>query len=632
MVLGQRLSCESLRLLCLHIILAIYRARREKMSYSALLASRQSWESWPQVVSPCGAERVNLWLQNEDKGEEGREDFEALQQMTELQLLVLTQEEERKHLLKLVHGIALEDLQESGRTISAKDSGGVDADQTSLRAGCIKRLKQIQARLQRQNGSEDSSEQTRIQIEMQENWSQPVVADCTLQLLTRLTELQEVQALALLQVLQHRDSQAAHALRERYEAELKTQCFTNLLHLLNPDDPCQTPGSLLAENAGSEQIGPELSCTAEVENICERSVPAAAADLINRAGGESVEARTADGSVQQEVCSGCGAVMEELPYLEILCVPEAQAQAAAPEAGACREEDSSETKSLESFEKQGSLIPLAWSKPPEEDADYSAEDEAEEADQYQDFPRSTAIQVQSTQCEETAQPIPEQSRAGEAASEKDPSSLEEDLLDPRPHVSSNSFEQSADGGSNPTPSASREMTESELWDLRGSELSGPEDLIRSQESTQIDSSLSGRTTTLETNQLEREEIIREQAVERERTMRNLVDMQRRFEERHQRDKERQRFRVQERLSIIQNRKAEEDLLGLKHTDRLKHLTQDLPLEDKAQQKTVVRERLEQLRRERSYIMQSKRDRNTAGFKELLAPVALHNNEAEDGAN
>lgn len=31
-------------------------------------------------------------------------------------------------------------------------------------------------------------------------------------------------------------------------------------------------------------------------------------------------------------------------------------------------------------------------------------------------------------------------------------------------------------------------------------------------------------------------------------------------------------------------------------------------EDKYQQKTVVRERLEQLRRERSYVMQSKRDR------------------------
>lgn len=37
------------------------------------------------------------------------------------------------------------------------------------------------------------------------------------------------------------------------------------------------------------------------------------------------------------------------------------------------------------------------------------------------------------------------------------------------------------------------------------------------------------------------------------------------------------FQVQERLAIIHNRKTEEDLLGLKHTDGLKHLTQDLQL-------------------------------------------------------
>lgn len=36
------------------------------------------------------------------------------------------------------------------------------------------------------------------------------------------------------------------------------------------------------------------------------------------------------------------------------------------------------------------------------------------------------------------------------------------------------------------------------------------------------------------------------------------------------------LQVQERLSIVQNRKAEEDLLGVKHKDRLRHLTQDLP--------------------------------------------------------
>ncbi|KAK5606599.1 hypothetical protein CRENBAI_018138 [Crenichthys baileyi] len=633
MFLGPRLRNDSLRLLCLHVIMAIYRAQREKTSYSALLASRQSWELWPQVFNPCRAEQVTLWLQNEDKGEEGKEHFETLQQKTELQLLMLTQEMERKYLLKLVHGISLEDLQESGCTMPPKDNDRFDDEQTSLRAGCIKTLKQIHAQLQKQNGSENSSKQTSIQINIQEQWSQPLLADCTLLLLTHLKELQEVQALALLQVLQHRDSQAAKALRDKYEVEIKMQCFTNLLHLLISDDPLSL-GSMLAENINNDQIRPESSCTGEVENICAGSVPATVADLINRASRECVEVRPADDSAKQEVCSGCGAVMEELPYLEILCVPDAQSNVLAPEAGDCKEEDGNETK-------QGSLIPLAWSKPPEDDADYKAEDEDGEAELYQDILSSIGIHLPSSQCEETIQErdseelslnrnqIPDQPNEGEAAPENYPHSLPENLLDVWPHVSSDSFEYSADGASNHTANTTREMTESELWDLRGSELSDHEDLIPSQESTQIESSLSGRTTLLGTTQLEREEVMRDQAVERERTMRNLVDMQRKFEQRHQRDKERQMFRVQERLSIIQNRKAEEDLLGLKHTDRLKHLTQDLPLEDKTQQKTVVRERLEQLRRERSYIMQSKRDRNTAGFKELLAPIALH--ETEDGA-
>ena len=93
------------------------------------------------------------------------------------------------------------------------------------------------------------------------------------------------------------------------------------------------------------------------------------------------------------------------------------------------------------------------------------------------------------------------------------------------------------------------------------------------------------------------------AMERERTMRNLVEMQRKVEQRQKRDRDRQLlrvretwtegnrkriqirgdtsvtvfiFQVQERLSIIQNRKAEEDLLGLKQEDRLRHLTRDLP--------------------------------------------------------
>ncbi|XP_043980615.1 uncharacterized protein LOC122835532 isoform X2 [Gambusia affinis] len=678
-LLGQRLCDKSLRLLCLHVLLAIYRAQREKQSHSALLASHQSWESWPQVLSPCRAEYVTLLLQNDDKGEEGKEDFETTDQRTELQLLVLTQEKERKHLLTLLHRISLEDLQEAGCAIPPKDNGGFDADQISLRAGCIKRLKQIHAQLQTQNGSENNSKQASIQMDMQGKWSQSLVEDCNLLLLMQLMKVQESETLALLQVLLHRDSQAAQALREKYKAELQTQRFPNLLHLLMSDDPL-IPGSMLAEHINNELVTPESSCTGEVENIYAESVPTTTTDLTNEPSRERLEVPTAGGSAKQEVCSGCGAIMEELPYLEILCVPDAQANAPTPEAGAGREEDIN--TNLESFDKQGSLIPLAWSKPPEDDADRKAEEGDGEAEKYQDTLSSLGTQGQSTQCEEAVQkrdskevdtlaqydaqfadqqlkkvenPIPDQPSEGEAATEIDPCSLAENLLEEQPHLSRDSFGCIAEGTSGDTVSTSREMTESERWDSRGSELSDNEEMIHSQEST-IASSLSGRTTMLETDQLERDELMRDQvsAVERERTMRSLVDMQKKFEQKHQRDKERQMFRVrtvnrktlkvpfrqkmctnivfqvQERLSIILNRKAEEDLLGLKRTDRLKHLTEDLPLEDKTQQKTVVKERLEQLRRERSYIMQSKRDRNTTGFKELLAPVAL--NETEDEAS
>lgn len=86
------------------------------------------------------------------------------------------------------------------------------------------------------------------------------------------------------------------------------------------------------------------------------------------------------------------------------------------------------------------------------------------------------------------------------------------------------------------------------------------------------------------------------AVERERTMRNLVDVQRKVERRHRRDRERQMLRVrgervvfwsfpltaqphlqvQERLTIVQSRKAEEDLLGRRRADGLTRATQNLP--------------------------------------------------------
>ncbi|XP_077591279.1 uncharacterized protein LOC144209007 [Stigmatopora nigra] len=109
-------------------------------------------------------------------------------------------------------------------------------------------------------------------------------------------------------------------------------------------------------------------------------------------------------------------------------------------------------------------------------------------------------------------------------------------------------------------------------------------------------------------------------------MRKLVDVHRRVEKRQRWDRERQQLRVQERLSIIRSKKADQDLFGPEHRDRMRRLSKDRAHEDK----TSVKEQLEQLRRERSFIMQSRRKRNAAGFKELLIPVNLQSGRREDG--
>lgn len=65
-------------------------------------------------------------------------------------------------------------------------------------------------------------------------------------------------------------------------------------------------------------------------------------------------------------------IIEVLPYLEILCISDATSntpQSLAAEGGAQVEDGGSGTKSPQSYEKQGSLITLAWSKPPEDDRD-----------------------------------------------------------------------------------------------------------------------------------------------------------------------------------------------------------------------------------------------------------------------
>ena len=62
---------------------------------------------------------------------------------------------------------------------------------------------------------------------------------------------------------------------------------------------------------------------------------------------------------------GCGAALEELPYLEILCVSDTAAEprhGRPEEEGGCEEEEDQRGEREQGYEKQGSLITLAWSK------------------------------------------------------------------------------------------------------------------------------------------------------------------------------------------------------------------------------------------------------------------------------
>lgn len=61
--LPARLDGENLSLLCLCINLATVRARRETTSYGALLAARQSWETWYRDAHRA----TNVWLASDDQ-------------------------------------------------------------------------------------------------------------------------------------------------------------------------------------------------------------------------------------------------------------------------------------------------------------------------------------------------------------------------------------------------------------------------------------------------------------------------------------------------------------------------------------------------------------------------------------
>ncbi|XP_077373122.1 uncharacterized protein LOC144016193 [Festucalex cinctus] len=551
--LVERLDKESLRLLCLYIRSATLRVQKEKNVFDAYWAVRQSWHTWPHVYSPCREEQAAALLRGDDDIEEHMEDYNlSSSPQSLLQLLVLTQQEERKQLVRLLQEVTLEDVQKP-----------VPAD--SPKTSCIKRLQQIRSSSEVQPQCDISGPPT--------EWSQDQLDRATLLLLADLLEIQERQTSSVLPALLD-ENEHLQVLRQEYQSKLQTpDLHTNLLQLLNPDSPSAT----LYANFSQEQI-PQQSCSsgpAQDQNVTGglRESQTAAETI----GTQTDGVQTEDVPDKQGVCAGCGATLGGLPYLEVLCVPDTMSQVDKG-GGHHDDEQDSETKN---FEEQDSLITLAWSTHLEGDTGQ----EGEAALHFD-------VQMQPS---------------GEGGKSKHTESREAELSRAQPAE---------------THGGQQEETEKKQV-LKATDEDS--DMVKDFRARELTAQATGYCSTRERMTRPKEPV---SALEREKTMRKLVDVHRRVERKQQRDRDRQQLRVQERLSIIQSRKADEDLFGPKHRERMKHLRKDIPQEDKSQQKTLVREQLEQLRRERSFIMQSRRIRNTAGFKELLAPVHLQSRGSE----
>ncbi|ROL23538.1 Kielin/chordin-like protein [Anabarilius grahami] len=345
---------------------------------------------------------------------------------------------------------------------------------------------------------------------------------------------------------------------------------------------------------------------------------------------------------KQELCTGCGMVLdpEDTPYLEILCVKDPRNEVSMMESrdgDRKREEGDIKSKGdLEeiSVEKQNSLITLAWSKPAH------GENHIQELNSTQQKEKAVSIAVQEDRANNTCvldtNPhdvnIYTHQENISTVSLQPSAQYEETHSDTEKGETQTQIQQDHSGfitaGQQQEIIRDEELTHLPLGDTHQPESTPPtaSQLLQNTDTTDTSTAPasvhfpdSKSTQTFETHEMEvslqeqrNEEICErvgeEQQLQREATMRCLVDIQRKAERRWQRDRDRQLLRVQERLAIVQTRKADEDLLGLTQEDTLRHLTDTLRQEDQQQQKTLVREKLQQMRRERSCILQTRRER------------------------
>ncbi|XP_073786358.1 uncharacterized protein isoform X2 [Danio rerio] len=593
--LMNRAGPEALHLIYLSMCVSVRRAEREDQSHTAMLTARQHWERWPYMRSSVSQDLATIWLQeNLEPTAQKQQGLQtgACTQQALLQLLVLCQEQERKRLVEILHRVSLSDLQGLRNT---PENNAVPHG-NAVDQSCVSSLQQIKSSLQEAHGSPSGPFAPGCSgIDV--SWG-----DCAIHLLNQLTQAHEDEAWTVLYSLPDLDAEGLWTLLHKYERELHRPSFHNLNEVLQSRDPAHVNRDASAVNANTER-----------ERAAQR-------------GEEPTEGE------KQEVCTGCGMALdpEDTPYLEILCVRDPRDEDMMERRDGDRERTGEQEEI--SVEKQNSLITLAWSKPTHTDSHFQEgssagqEEEVDSVTVQEEKPENTVPVPETnpsdvniyTHQENTSSISVQQCEHYEQTHSDHTDCVEGETLEDSGIIMADQQQDFRDGYFPLKP----------LTDIHQPDSTANTDTTDTNTHTppaaaaHVCSSDSDTTHTLE--------IPEDQQMQREETMRCLVDIQRRAERRWQRDRDRQLLRVQERLAIVQSRKADEDLLGLTQEDTLRHLTDTLRQEDEQQQKTLVREKLQQMRRERSCILQTRRERNTAGFKELLAPTAQRMTETEEG--
>ncbi|XP_050991380.1 uncharacterized protein LOC127180984 [Labeo rohita] len=620
--LMNRLGQKALRVIYLSMCVAVRRAERENQSYTALLVARQHWDRWPYLRGSVSQDLTRIWLQqNLDstaKKQQGWKTGNCAQQAV-LQFLVMCQEQERKRLVEILHRLSLSDLEENIQKNNNVVHGN-EVDQS-----CVWSLQQIKVSLQEAHGSYTGPFAPGCSgIDV--SWG-----ECATHLLTQLTQAHEDEAWTVLNSLPDLEPEGLWTLLRKYESEFHRPSFHNLHEVLQSRVPAHASRGTSTVNANT--LKKERH---EREDIRERERT------------EQEQEDPSDGE-KQELCTGCGMALdpEDTPYLEILCVRDPRDEESMMETRDGDRDRQTENKGDPqeiTVEKQNSLITLAWSKPAhgknhiQEVTSAQQEVEAVSIAVHEDTdvdttPHDVHIYTQqenissvslqpSEQYEETHSDHTDSVKGKTQIQEVHSSFITEGIRD-----GEFTFSDTQQVEQTP-PAAPRLLQNTDTTDSNTAPASvhfPDREPTQTFGSHEMEASLQGQR-----NEELCERAGEEQQLQREATMRCLVDIQRRAERRWQRDRDRQLLRVQERLAIVQSRKADEDLLGLTQEDTLRHLTDTLRQEDEHQQKTLVREKLQQMRRERSCILQTRRERNTAGFKELLAPTAQRMTETEEG--